>query len=416
MSMISPTVNLTDVIAPSFYPVHQDIKKEGHTYYDLFGGRGSTKSSFISAEIVLGMMQDPEANAIVFRKYGTTLRESVFEQISWAIQTLGVAHLWRPMLNPMSFIFLPTGQRILFRGLDKAKKTKSIKVSRGYFKFLWFEELDEFAGIEEIRTTQQSVLRGGDKFIVFKSFNPPITRTNWANEYVEEEREDSFRHKSDYTTVPVDWLGQQFIDDAEHLKKVNERAYRHEYLGEPVGLGTSVFEFLEFRTITNDELMTFDRIYQGQDWGFYPDPLAFVRVAYDRARETIYILDELYEKRWSNKQAADWILEHKYTDYEIICDSAEPKSVNDYRDFGLPARAAIKGPGSVQYGMKWMQTRKIVIDKDRTPNAYREFKEYEFEVDKNGDVISAYPDENNHTIDAVRYALERYSNQRGNSA
>lgn len=414
--MTSPQVRLTEVIAPSFYPVHQDIKKEGHTYYDLYGGRGSTKSSFISAEIVLGMMQDPEANAIVFRKYGTTLRESVFEQISWAIQTLNVAHLWRPVLNPMSFIFLPTGQRILFRGLDKAKKTKSIKVSRGYFKYLWFEELDEFAGIEEIRTTQQSVLRGGDKFVVFKSFNPPITRTNWANEYVEEERADSFRHKSDYTTVPVDWLGQQFIDDAEHLKKVNERAYRHEYLGEPVGLGTSVFEFLEFRTITNDELMTFDRIYQGQDWGFYPDPLAFVRVAYDKTRETIYIIDELYEKRWSNKQSADWIKDKGYTDYEIICDSAEPKSVNDYRDFGLPARPAIKGPGSVQYGMKWMQTRKIVIDKDRTPNAYKEFKEYEFEVDRNGNVISAYPDENNHTIDAVRYALERYSNQRGNSA
>lgn len=412
----SPTVNLTEVIAPSFYPVHRDIKAEGHTYYDLYGGRGSTKSSFISAEIVLGMMQDPDANAIIFRKYGTTLRESVFEQIMWAIQTLNVAHLWRPVLNPMSFIFMPTGQRILFRGLDKAKKTKSIKVSRGYFKYLWFEELDEFAGIEEIRTAQQSVLRGGDKFVVFKSFNPPITRTNWANEYVEEERDDSYRHKSDYTTVPVDWLGQQFIDDAEHLKKVNERAYRHEYLGEPVGLGTTVFEFLEFRPIPTEELMTFDRIYQGQDWGFYPDPLAFVRVAYDRTRETIYILDELYEKRWSNKQAADWILEKKYNDYEIICDSAEPKSVNDYRDFGLPARAAIKGPGSVQYGMKWMQTRKIVIDKDRTPNAYKEFKEYEFEVDRNGNVISAYPDENNHTIDAVRYALERYSNQRGNSA
>lgn len=361
-------------------------------------------------------MQDPEANAIVFRKYGTTLRESVFEQIAWAIQTLGVGHLWRPILNPMSFIFLPTGQRVLFRGLDKAKKTKSIKVAHGYFKYLWFEELDEFAGIEEIRTTQQSVLRGGDKFVVFKSFNPPITRSNWANEYVEEERADSYRHKSCYTDVPVDWLGEQFIADAEHLKKVNERAYKHEYLGEPVGLGTSVFEFLEFRTITDEEIRTFDRIYQGQDWGFYPDPLAFVRVAYDKHRETIFLLDELYEKRWSNKQAADWIREKGYTDYEIICDSAEPKSVNDYRDMGLPARAAIKGPGSVQYGMKWLQTRKIVIDKDRTPNAYKEFKEYEFEVDKNGNVISAYPDENNHTIDGTRYALERYANARGNSA
>lgn len=407
---------LTDIIAPSFYSVHKDIKSEGHTYYDLYGGRGSTKSTFISVEIVLGMMQDSEANAIVFRKYGTTLKESVFEQIAWAIDALGVNHLWMARLSPLSFIYLKTGQRIIFRGLDKAKKTKSIKVAHGYFKYLWFEELDEFYGIEEIRTAQQSVLRGGDKFVVFKSFNPPITRANWANEYVEEERKDSFRHKSDYRTVPPEWLGEQFIADAEHLKKVNDRAYRHEYLGEPVGLGTTVFEFLEFREITDEEISHMDRIYQGQDWGYYPDPLAFVRLYYNSAQETIYILDECYENRWSNRRIADWILDKGYSDYEIICDSAEPKSVNDFRDFGLPARGAIKGPGSVEYGMKWMQTRKIVIDKNRTPNAYKEFKGYEFEVDRQGKVISSYPDHDNHTIDACRYALERFYNKRGNSA
>lgn len=416
MTTYQTQIKLTDVIAPAFYKVHKDIKAEGHTYYDLYGGRGSTKSSFISAEIILGMMQDPDANAIVFRKYGTTLRESVFEQIAWAIESLGVAHLWSARLNPLCFVYLPTGQRVIFRGLDKAKKTKSIKVAHGYFKFLWFEELDEFAGIEEIRMTQQSVLRGGDKFIVFKSFNPPISRTNWANEYVEEERSDSYRHKSDYTTVPTEWLGQQFIDDAEHLKRVNEKAYKHEYLGEPVGLGTNVFDFLEFREITDEEISHMDRIYQGQDWGYYPDPLAFIRLYYSRAQEAIYLLDENVQNRWSNRRAADWILEKKYDDYEIICDSAEPKSVNDYRDFGLPARPAIKGAGSVEYGMKWLQSRRIIIDKKRTPRAYEEFKNYEFEVDRNGVVISAYPDKDNHTIDATRYALERFYNRRGNSA
>lgn len=407
---------LTDVIAPSFYAVHQDIKEGKHTYYDLYGGRGSTKSSFISAEIILGMMKDKDANAIVFRKYGTTLRESVFEQIAWAIDMLGVGHLWMAHLNPLSFTYLPTGQRVFFRGLDKAKKTKSIKVARGYFKYLWFEELDEFAGIEEIRTVQQSVLRGGDEFFVFKSFNPPINRSNWANEYVEEPREDSYRHKSCYTEVPEDWLGEQFINDAEHLKKVNERAYKHEYLGEPVGLGTNVFEFLEFREITDEEISRMDRIYQGNDWGFYPDPLAFLRLYYNPQQEKVYLIDELYENRWSNRRAADWIIEKGYNDYEIICDSAEPKSVNDYRDFGLPARGAVKGAGSVEYGMKWLQTRTIVIDKRRTPRAYEEFKGYEFETDRNGVVISAYPDKNNHTIDAARYALERFYNRRGTSA
>lgn len=409
-------VYLTDIIAPAFYDVHNDIIDGKHTYYDLYGGRGSTKSSFISVEIVLGMMAEPQANAVVFRKYGVTLRESVYEQIQWAIDALEVSDLWEAKVSPLQFIYKPTGQKIIFRGLDKAKKTKSIKVSHGYFKYLWFEELDEFAGIEEIRTVQQSVLRGGSKFVVFKSFNPPISRSNWANVYVSEPREDSLRHKSDYTTVPVEWLGQQFIDDAQHLKATNERAYKHEYLGEPVGLGTNVFEFLDIRDITDEEISRMDRIYQGVDWGFYPDKYAFIRLYYDHNHESIYLIDEIYENRWSNRKTADEIMSRGYDDYEITCDSAEPKSINDYRDFGLAARGAIKGPGSVEYGMKWLQCRTIVIDRRRTPNAYKEITEYEFDVDANGNVISAYPDENNHLIDAVRYALERLSNRRGNSA
>lgn len=409
-------VNLTDIIAPSFYPVHWDVLDGGHTYYDLYGGRGSAKSSFVSAEIVLGMMADPLANAAVFRKYAVTLRESVYEQIWWAIEMLGVSDLWEAKVSPLQFVYTPTGQKIIFRGLDKAKKTKSIKASHGYFKYLWFEELDEFAGMEEIRTVQQSVLRGGSKFVVFKTFNPPISRSNWANEYVSEPREDSLRHKSDYTTVPLEWLGQQFIDDAEHLKSTNERAYRHEYLGEPVGLGTNVFEFLEFRTITDEEIASFDRIYQGVDWGFFPDAYAFTRSYYNHNQERIIIFDEHYVHKESNAKTGKWILDKKYDDYSVTCDSAEPKSVNDYREMEIPAREVVKGPGSVEYGMKWLQSRYIVIDPERTPNVYREFKNYEFDVDANGEVMSNYPDRDNHTIDSVRYAFSPLFNRRGSRA
>lgn len=409
-------VNLTDLIAPSFYPVHWDILEGNHTYYDLYGGRGSTKSSFISVEIVLGMMSDEQANAAVFRKYAVTLRESVYEQIQWAIDELGVSDLWDAKVSPLQFVYKPTGQKIIFRGLDKAKKTKSIKASHGYFKYLWFEELDEFAGAEEIRTVQQSVLRGGSKFVVFKSFNPPISRSNWANVYVDEPREDSLRHKSDYTTVPLDWLGQQFIDDAEHLKKTNPRAYEHEYLGNPVGLGTNIFEFLEIRKITDEEIKQFDRIYQGVDWGFFPDAYAFTRSYYDHNHERIYILDENYVHKQSNAKTGQWILDKGYDDYVITCDSAEPKSINDYRDMGIPAKEVVKGPGSVEYGMKWLQCRYIVIDPERTPNTYREFINYEFEVDANGEVMSNYPDKDNHTVDSVRYSLSPLFSRRGNSA
>lgn len=131
------TIRLSNIIAPAFYAVHWDIEDERHTYYDLYGGRGSTKSSFISVEIVLGIMQDINANAVVFRKVGNTIALSVYEQILWAIEVLGVRHLWKCTTSPHRMLYKPTGQVILFRGLDTAKKMKSIKVSRGYLKYLW---------------------------------------------------------------------------------------------------------------------------------------------------------------------------------------------------------------------------------------------------------------------------------------
>ncbi len=225
MTASETVIDFGKLIAPVFYTVHRDIVKGGHTYYDLYGGRGGLKSSFISLEIVLGMMKDRQANAVIFRKYAVTLRETVYGQILWAIEALGVSHLWEAGVNPMQCTYRPTGQKIIFRGLDKAKKTKSLKASHGYFKYLWFEELDEFAGIEEIRTVQQSVLRGGEQFVVFKSFNPPISVGNWANQYINEPRANAMRHKSSYLDAPPEWLGQQFLDDAEHLKAVNEKAY-----------------------------------------------------------------------------------------------------------------------------------------------------------------------------------------------
>lgn len=413
-------VNLTDVIAPAFYPVHWDIIDGKHTYYDLYGGRGSTKSSFISTEIILGMMEDAEkglfSNAAIFRKVGNTLRDSVYEQIEWAIDALGVSDLWESLLSPMQHIYKPTGQKILYRGLDKAKKTKSVKTSKGYIKYLWFEELDEFAGIEEIRTVQQSVLRGGSKFVVFKSFNPPISKNNWANTYVNEPRGDSYRYKSDYTTVSPEWLGQQFIDDAEYLKQTNERAYNHEYLGLAVGLGTNIFDLIEIRRITDEEIETYQSIYQGQDWGWFPDPKAFIRLAYVPNKQQVVLLDELGGCKIKNSTMAEQIKQKGYNDYIISCGVDEEESIVDFKDAGLPARRAIVTPGSRKYTFEWLQCRTIVIDPLRTPRAYKEIINYEHEVDANGEVIADYPDGKDHWIDAIRYATSPLSMRRGHSA
>lgn len=407
---------LSSIIAPSFYQVHWDIQDGKHTYYDLYGGRGSTKSSFIGVEIPLGIMQDPLANAIVFRKVASTIGTSVFEQVLWGIDALGVSDLWKATTSPYKLTYRPTGQVILFRGLDKAKKLKSVKVARGYLKYLWFEELDEFAGEEEIRSVQQSVMRGGSKFVVFKSFNPPISRTNWANEYVRTPRRAALRHKSCYTEVPPEWLGKQFFDDAEALKETNLRAYTHEYLGIPVGTGGEVFDNLDIREITDAEKDSFDNIYMGIDWGWFPDPFHWSKMHFDSARRTLYIYDEYRANKESNSVTWNALVMLKgVTSQDLItADSAEPKSVGDYRDYGALCRPAIKGPDSVRYGIKWLQSLKsIVIDPVRCPHTAREFSNYEYERTDDGEIVSGYPDKDNHSIDSVRYGMERVWKRKG---
>ena len=406
-------IRLSEKIGPAFYDVAHDVFRHGHTHYDFSGGRGSLKSSTVSLLVPLLLINNPGTHALVLRKVANTIRDSVYAQYIWAIGELGMAAYWEAKVSPMELIYKPTGQKIMFRGADDPMKIKSIKVPFGYIAVTHFEEKDQFAGRAEIRNILQSTMRGGSKYWNFESYNPPISRDNWANKDSLEERSDRLCHKSTYLEAPKEWLGEQFLAEAEHLRATDERAYQHEYLGIPVGTGGNVFDNLELREITDEEISHFDHIYQGVDYGWFPDPFAFIRLHYDRSRETIYLMDEIYQNKLTNEASGNIIIQRGYKDAYITCDSAEPKSVADYRAMGLPAKAAVKGPGSVDYGMKWLQRRKIVIDRKRTPNAYNEFVNYEYERNKDGDIISGYPDSNNHLIDATRYALERISRQMG---
>ena len=399
-------IRLSEKIAQSYFPLVRDVFKHNHTHYDLSGGRGSLKSSTVSLIVPLLLISNPGTHALVLRKVANTIRDSVYAQYIWAIGELGMAGYWEAKVSPMELIYKPTGQKIMFRGADDPMKIKSIKVPFGYIAVTHFEEKDQFAGRAEIRNILQSTMRGGQKYWNFESYNPPISRDNWANKDSLEERADRLCHKSTYLEAPPEWLGQQFIDEAEHLKETDERAYQHEYLGIAVGTGGNVFENLELREITDEEISHFDRIYQGVDFGFFPDAFAFLRMYYDSARETLYFIDEYYAHKKSNAETAQWILDKGYTDAYIICDSAEPKSVADYRAMGLPARGAAKGPGSIEYSMKFLQRRKIVIDRRRTPHAYEEFVNYEYERDRDGNFITGYPDANDHIISACRYGCE----------
>lgn len=384
--------------------------------YVFAGGRGSLKSSYISLKIIELIKTHPTMHACIVRKVGNTLRDSVFSQMKWAIHELGMDEEFEAKVSPMEILHKTTGQVIFFRGCDDPYKLKSLKPPFGYIGIIWKEEKDQLAGPEEERNINQSILRGGPLSYDFSSYNPPKTRMNWVNMAELEDNPNRVLHRSTYLDAPPEWLGQKFLDDAERLKATNPDAYEHEYEGKANGNGGNVFENLEIRTITEKEIDSFDQIFQGADWGWYPDPFAFIRLHYDKTRETIYLIDEIYANKMPNEQSAAEIKRRKYTDAYITCDNAEPKSVADYRACGLPAKEAKKGPGSVDYGMKWLQRRKIVIDQKRTPNAYKEFANYEYERTKDGEIISGYPDENNHLIDATRYALERVFNRFGSNA
>lgn len=403
-------------IPDCFHQTIRDIRDKEHLEYVFKGGRGSTKSTTVGMTIIELMKNNHDIHAVVCRKVGNTIKDSVYNKIKWAIGKQEFTEEFDSKLSPMEITLKSTGQKIYFRGADDPDKIKSINPEFGYIGILWFEELDQFSGPEEIRKIEQSAIRGGDLAWIFKSFNPPKTMNNWANKYVLEPKENRIVHSSTYLDVPSEWLGQPFIDEADHLKEVNPNAYEHEYMGVANGNGGNVFEYLEIRDIADEEISRMDRIFAGVDYGWYPDAFCYLRTYYDSAREKIYLIDELYVNKWSNSKTADWIKKKGYDDYTMICDSAEPKSVNDFRDAGLPARGAIKGPGSIEYGFKFLQTKTLVIDPKRTPNAYKEITEYEYDRDKEGNVISGYPDGNDHAISALRYAYEPLFNRRGYSA
>ena len=409
-------IRLSSLIGSAWRPVARDVLEHGHTHYSFSGGRGSLKSSTVSLLTPLLVVKHPEIHGLVLRKVGNTLRDSVFAQYIWAIGMLGMADLWTAKVSAMELIYNPTGQRIMFRGADDPMKIKSIKAPFGYIAVTHFEELDQFTGRQEIRSVLQSTMRGGSVFWNFETYNPPITRDSWVNRDALENRPDRLRHHSTYLEAPREWLGEAFIAEAEHLRDTDERAYRHEYLGEATGVGGEVFDNLEIREIADGELAGFDRILMGIDWGWYPDPFHWQKCHWDAARRTLYLIDEYRANKQGNAQTWAALKALKgVREFDLItADSAEEKSIQDYRAYGSMCRGAIKGPDSRRYSIKWLQgLSKIVIDPARCPNAAREFSRYAYERTKDGEVLNSYPDGNDHSIDALRYATEQIWRRKG---
>lgn len=401
-------LKISDLLTPKFYSLYSAWKSNKYTRLVCKGGRGSAKSTNIALILVVDLMQYP-VNTICFRKVGESLRKSVYEQIKWAIKFLGVEEYFEYKLSPLEIIYKERGNKFIFMGVDDPQKSKSIKEAQFPVARYWFEELAEFKKEDEVEIVLNSIFRGKlEKGLIYKgffSYNPPKMKHNWVNKkynysFIEN---NVYVHHSTYLENPH--ISEEFIKEAEAVKAKDETKYRLIYMGEPIGNGLVPFPNLEIREIEATEIAGLEKFRNGVDWGYGVDPLAFVRWGYDKKKGIIYALDEYYGVGLKNRNLANYILSKGY-DELVMCDSAEPKSIDELKEYDISAWGAKKGAGSVEYGEKWLSDLEaIVIDPKRTPNISREFEMIDYDTDREGNPLPRLCDSNNHTIDATRYAF-----------
>lgn len=404
-------MDIKKLIAPNFYSLHIDIQNRRHSVYRLKGGRGSLKTSTIIVEVLLLMQKHKELCTAVFMKQSNRIRQGAFANYVEMIERAGLSSEYSISISPMRITNKRTGQIIAFFGLDDPNKTKGISTGNPntYFGITHFEELDQFNGNREIDTAVDSVTRGGDLSWCFQCYNPPQNSNNWVNKDSLINVKGRLVHSSDYRTVPVEWLGEAFINKVRLCYNRNEKEYRWRYLGEVTGIEGQVFGNIEQWQYDPDK--QYDFIFQGLDLG-WQDPKAFVRIGYIIDTRELYILDEFYKSKAPNSEVANFIYERGYTDAITIIESAGgSEAMQAYTERGIPMQVVNKGNHLKMNGIEFLSSRQgIFIDPDRTPNAWEEFSLYEWKKDKNGEVISpACPiDGNDHTIDATRYAISQH--------
>lgn len=419
-------ISLASIITEQFKPFWRASRAKEHLRYVLKGGRGSGKSFHIPMRILLDIMEYP-VSALGIRKVQNTILKSVYANFKAAANIMGVRDQFRFVDSKLEITYSGRGNKIYFAGADDPEKIKSIKDADFPLAIVWFEELAEFKSEDEVTTIENSILREELEGKIFSqadrqqaypfdysfyySYNPPKRKQSWVNKKYESSMVDAntYVHHSTYLGNP--FLSKKFIEEAENVKKNKPLKYRWEYLGEAIGSGVVPFDNLQIKKgiITDEMVASFDNIRNGLDYGYGPDPLAFVRWHYDKKRNTIYAIDELYDHKVSNRRLAKWLHEKDYQSDLIRAESAEPKSNDELKnEHGIKKIKPVKkGPDSVEYGEEWLgDLDAIVIDPLRTPNIAREFENIDYATDKNGDPLPRLEDKNNHAIDATRYAFE----------
>ena len=397
-------INLPQIVGKG-YATYWNYKGR---YRVVKGGRGSKKSTTTALWIIYNMMKYPLANTLVIRRVFNTHKDSTYTQLKWASNVLKVSHLWKFSKSPLEATYIPTGQKILFRGLDDPMSITSITVEHGHLCWCWFEEAFQIMNEDDFNKVDMSI-RGELPKGYFKqitlSFNPWSEKHWLKKRFFDVKDEDVLAITTNYTCN--EFLGEDDKKLFEKMKINNPRRYNIEGLGNwgiAEGLVYSNFEELDFN-VENIKKRPNVKSAFGLDFGYTNDPTAFIASLIDLDNMEIFIFDEHYQKAMSNKDIANMIKYKGYSKERIIGDSSEPKSIDDIKRQGIyRLKGARKGKDSILNGIQYIQDFKIYVH-PKCENTLIELSNYVWDT-KEGNVINKPIDDYNHLMDALRYSLE----------
>ncbi len=371
------------------------------------GSRASKKSKTTALWYIYNMMKYPDANTLVVRKTFRTLKDSCYKELKWAVKRLKANRYWEFTLSPLEATYKPTGQKIYFRGLDDPLKVTSIAVDTGCLCWMWIEEAYEIMKEDDFNILDESI-RGETPEGLFKqitiTFNPWNERHWLKKRFFDNPDEDTLAITTDYRCN--EWLDKADLKVFETMKKNNPRRYAVAGLG-----GWGIVDGLVYEN-WKEEAFTIEQIKHcksafGLDFGYTNDPSAFFVGFVDLENKKLYVWDEIYQKGMSNRKIYEAITEAGYNKENITGDSAEPKSIDELKGYGLRIKGAEKGKDSVKNGIQWIQDLEIIIH-PRCVNFITEISQYTWDKDKFGNTLNIPVDDFNHLMDAMRYALEKY--------
>lgn len=408
------TIPITDTTS-DFVEIYRTVHEAFAGEIDIHeiiskGGRGSVKSNFWGNLAYETIRQDPHAHVVYTRRYKIDLRGSVYNQFMKTVIRYNDLDNWDFKQSPLCAVYKPTGQMVMFVGADKPISLKSFNVPFGYVKLLIHEECDEMAGVEQMDNIEDTFLRSDTPALDIKIFNPPKSKNNFMNQYVEEckNKPQTRICHSYYYNVPEKWLGKRFFERAEWFRVHKPRYYDNNYLGKVTGTGGGIFDNVEERTITDAEIENMPFFYHGLDFGF-EHPQTFEKAYYDADADILYCVGEVFAKRCKNSTFSRKI--KGYITEEIICDSARPDAIAEMQDWGFNAIGAKKRWGSGKgrdYCWEWLQqTTKIVVDPVRCPHLAHELTTLEHEQLADGSFSDAYPTLDEDCVMALIYGLNR---------